>query len=1385
MSKKVSLKSRAIDAVKKKTKRKIRNRLIALALIACVLTAYYGYSMLMIRTTTDLQMASIIGALQVIKSRKQKESEEENEEKKYSLWENASAVQGQYDVDFTTKATITSSTSSITWDTDFSDNNWGRLTKIVKDHFNELTNYDFYANYVHGESQIKDKVPNNLPRVGVDQNYAGANTNANGLNFKINSGTSNALNNSIQVDSNGTVNDNTSDEKKLRISLTYVERGKTKACSNLESYNIIFGITPELAEGLAGPNAYKFGDGNNNFSDQAKNSYPGEVLSTYNSQYGSFVVVVVDNIKGTYTVCHKGEEKRYEKFSLDVLDGKLDGNKKTNEVKYTNAELANKYNVSVDVIKRLGGAETFNGCMLGPVPTGGEIYKLANGINTKKGDILKILLPTFELDTTGNKDNNTYQVMALGNGEIEIVKVGLTPKYSNNTSSSTSNTKPSTSTSTSNTLPTNLNNTKSNSTEKTQSSASNVKIDTSLGTTDSSNKTNKPELTTSLKDYVKTDTNTPKATLTTDLTEFMNSNTETISSESPKFRGARDGNSEMYVYFLGTERSTSVLVTCGGKTVLLDTGLDKDSAKRVYDTLDKIGEDTIDLVILSHGHGDHTGGMQTITSDMINGSTDIKISEAAYHFGNMSMLSAYYTDGMISNAGISKTRISTGWKRTIGDMELECVCGNEEKDTNADSESVDVELVNNQSLVIKITLKGTNESFLFGGDITNSKEASIISSGKDVSCSLMLLNHHGTSSANSQEYLNACGAKYAVVTTGTSNGVDGRAQIDANLRTRCDKAGTEFRSDFVTGSNTLSFRLSNNGTEFMGINSFNGVTDSSSASNTSSTGLNTSVELSGDLNGDIVPYFWVNAIITRETSGGHNFVNTSTVNVMDELCPLLGSDVQGFNTANYTKDELIKAFGNKAIGPLQFIHSSFFNHSRKYPSNDLVQEVTMDSNLGIVRPNLWYMPDLVLATVSHGTAKITGKVDEDIKYVCSSQKLSDSEKQFMLAFILNECHRGGNVSPDSAAGKARKLYFDYLVGGMEDGTLPYEPWDMIYYEGIKSNDYWNLMPSGNANCGGVDLVEILTNIGFKDIPYSSNNDKIQFNSVTNSLISTSYQYYEYIRNTVYKDSTVQRPSSGNVDYSGSTGKGTYNKELMTTLSSNAIHGPYWKLVKQNGVSASCTVDTENGIGYYSFWGNTEAKIRYNSSGKIRRFGNNGCAVYALDMVICNLINQNITVEELLTRHLSCEKQIFYDNGQMYNYFYTGDSPCFNDMNCIRGTLISTACRQFGLDYIEIPRNEVTNKKDMILEGLKYETMLWYSTRGSYEWYNGDGHFVALRDVDSAGNLYVISSTSLKGSFSHLTTPLPFEKFVTHINTNNPIYLIGQPKDIAIIRANYS
>ena len=126
--------------------------------------------------------------------------------------------------------------------------------------------------------------------------------------------------------------------------------------------------------------------------------------------------------------------------------------------------------------------------------------------------------------------------------------------------------------------------------------------------------------------------------------------------------------------------------------------------------------------------------------------------------------------------------------------------------------------LNDYSIAIKLTYG--NNSFMFTGDAETIAEKEILSLGYDLSADVLKLGHHGSTTSNSQKFLNAVNPKYAVISCGENNTykhptkttMDKMKKMNIDVY-RTDEQGT---IELVSNGETITFNVEPGSYSYMG-----------------------------------------------------------------------------------------------------------------------------------------------------------------------------------------------------------------------------------------------------------------------------------------------------------------------------------------------------------------------------------------------------------------------------------------------------------------------------------------------------------------------------------------------------------------------------------------
>lgn len=246
-------------------------------------------------------------------------------------------------------------------------------------------------------------------------------------------------------------------------------------------------------------------------------------------------------------------------------------------------------------------------------------------------------------------------------------------------------------------------------------------------------------------------------------------------------------SSELEVHFIDVGQAECILIIAPEKTVLIDAG-DVGYGSAIENHLRTYGIHTIDLFIATHPHADHIGSAEDILGKFPV--AEVIMPEIPSEYLPTTFL---YEDFLrtLSRKNCSVSYAKAGTKYDLGGgVTLEILGPVGESGEN----------LNNYSVISKLVYGET--SFLFTGDAESEAELALLNSGADVSCTVLNAGHHGSSTSNSAELLNAANPGYAAISCGYNNdyGHPHREILAAFNERGIEYYRTDYDGDIIFGS---------------------------------------------------------------------------------------------------------------------------------------------------------------------------------------------------------------------------------------------------------------------------------------------------------------------------------------------------------------------------------------------------------------------------------------------------------------------------------------------------------------------------------------------------------------------------------------------------------
>lgn len=210
----------------------------------------------------------------------------------------------------------------------------------------------------------------------------------------------------------------------------------------------------------------------------------------------------------------------------------------------------------------------------------------------------------------------------------------------------------------------------------------------------------------------------------------------------------QDG-SGLEIHYLDVGQGDSTLILCDGHAMLIDAG-DNDKGTAVQSYLEGQGVTALDYVIGTHPDADHIGGLDVVL----------------YKFDCQMVMMPDFEKDTRTYDDVVQTMKQKRYKNTLpevgtvyelGSAVFTIVAPNGEYGDNANDYSVG------------ILLQHGKNRFLFTGDAEEASEADMLENGIDLEADVFKASHHGSRTANTEEFLQTVDPDYVVISCGQDN----------------------------------------------------------------------------------------------------------------------------------------------------------------------------------------------------------------------------------------------------------------------------------------------------------------------------------------------------------------------------------------------------------------------------------------------------------------------------------------------------------------------------------------------------------------------------------------------------------------------------------------
>lgn len=209
---------------------------------------------------------------------------------------------------------------------------------------------------------------------------------------------------------------------------------------------------------------------------------------------------------------------------------------------------------------------------------------------------------------------------------------------------------------------------------------------------------------------------------------------------------------ELQMHTIDVGQGDSILLCEGKNTMLVDSGT-KANGRKVVQYLKELGINKIDVLVATHPHDDHMGGMSEVIQNFEIGTL------YALDHSEDNITTIWYQEFLdaVIEKNVNWVFPKVGDEITLGQTIVKVIAPQEKDETNQ----------NNNSIVLRVSFGNTD--ILLTGDSEKEVEQVLIKQNIELESEILKVAHHGSDTSNTKAFLEKVKPQYAVISAKKGN----------------------------------------------------------------------------------------------------------------------------------------------------------------------------------------------------------------------------------------------------------------------------------------------------------------------------------------------------------------------------------------------------------------------------------------------------------------------------------------------------------------------------------------------------------------------------------------------------------------------------------------